>query len=132
MRVYSIFIILSLFITKKAWILSRRPLVLLALDTSFLANRIAVCFKTHAFLALYLASGVARGGTRRTFPPKSEKNCRKVMLFPKALFLATNFPKLAKNSIFYWIFIKHCQNFLNISQQFVFFVQTRKKPTQIF
>ena len=31
-------------------------------------------------------------------PPEIEKNCcRKMVLFPKALFLATTFPKLAKN-----------------------------------
>ena len=34
-------------------------------------------------------------------PPEIEKNCcRKMMLFPKALFLATTFPKIDKNSIF--------------------------------
>ena len=33
---------------------------------------------------------------------------------------------------FYWIFIKTFQNFLKISQQFVFFVQTSEKLTQGF
>ena len=46
-----------------------------------------------------------------------------MVLFPKALFLATTFPKLAKNSIFLLNFF---QKFLKVSQQFVFFVQTAK------
>ena len=50
-----------------------------------------------------------------------------MVLFPKALFLAIPFPKLAKNLIFLLIFIKNFQNFLKISKQFVFFVQTREK-----
>ena len=42
-----------------------------------------------------------RGGTRGTSPPRNWKNCcRKMMLFPKALFLATTFPKIDKNAIF--------------------------------
>ena len=47
-----------------------------------------------------------------------------------ALVLATTFPNLAKNSIFYWIFIKNIQNFLEISKQLLFYVQTREKVTQ--
>ena len=35
-----------------------------------------------------------------------------MMLFPKALDLATTFPKIVKNSILHWIFIKNFQNFL--------------------
>ena len=46
-----------------------------------------------------------------------------MVLFPKALFLATTFPKLAKNSIF---LLKFYQKFQKVSQQFVFFVQTAK------
>ena len=66
-------------------------------------------------------------------PTEIEKNCcRKMMLFPKALFLERTFPKIVKNSIFYWIFIKDFQNFLKISQQFVFFFQTRENLTQGF
>ena len=41
------------------------------------------------------------GNTGNVPPPEIEKNCcRKMMLFPKALFLATTFPKIDKNSIF--------------------------------
>ena len=52
-----------------------------------------------------------------------------MMLFPKALFLATTFPKIYKNSIFLMNF--YLKNF-KIFQQFVFFVQTREKLTQGF
>ena len=54
------------------------------------------------------------GGTQGTFPsPKLKRNCcRKVMLFPKALFLATTFPKIGKNVIFLWNFMKNFQKFL--------------------
>ena len=53
-----------------------------------------------------------------------------MMLFPKALFLVTNFRKNKKIiQFFYRIFIQKFQYFLKISQQFVFFVQTRKKWT---
>ena len=39
-------------------------------------------------------SGVRRGLQCSTPPPEPEKNCcRKMMLFPKALFLETTFPK---------------------------------------
>ena len=50
-----------------------------------------------------------------------------MMLFPKFLFLATNFPrKWIKIQFSHWIFIKKFQNFLKISQTIVFFVQTRE------
>ena len=52
-----------------------------------------------------------------------------MVLFPKALRLATTFPKVTKNEIFYWIFITDFQNFLKISKQFVFVVQTREHLT---
>ena len=52
-------------------------------------------------------------------PPEIEKNCcSKMMLFPKALFLATTFPKIDKNSIFlmnvYQKISKFSQNFSTI------------------
>ena len=51
--------------------------------------------------SLYLDSGVRRGGGGFNPPPRTGKNCcRKMMLFPKALFLAINFHKIDKNSIF--------------------------------
>ena len=49
--------------------------------------------------------------------------------FQKGLFLATTFPKLAKNLIFLLNFYQKFQIFLKFSQQFVFFVQTREKVT---
>ena len=56
-----------------------------------------------------------------------------MMLFPKGIVLATkivkSFPKIVKNQFWYWIFIKKFQKFLKISQQVVFFVQTREKLT---
>ena len=64
-------------------------------------------------------------------PPEIEKNCcRKMVLFPKALFLATTFPKLAKN----WIFLLNFyQNFSKLSQIFktisIFRQNTRKSNT---
>ena len=79
------------------------------------------------------AKGVARG--KGEIPPGNRKNCcRKLVLFPKALFLVTNFRKIKlknknKNQFFNSSFIKNFQNFLKISQQFAFFVQTRKKLT---
>ena len=70
--------------------------------------------------------GAAMGGTQGTSPPprNRKKCCRKMVLFPKALFLATTFPKLLKNSIF---LLNFYQNFLKISKQLVFFVQMREK-----
>ena len=61
-----------------------------------------------------------QGGTQGTFPPPEiEKNCcRKMMLFPKALFLASTLPKFAKNSFFllnsYQKFSKFSQNFQTV------------------
>ena len=69
------------------------------------------------------------GETQGTFhtPPKLKKCCRKMMLFPKALFLATTFPKVAKNSIFllklYQKFSKFSQNLQSV------FVLTRERLT---
>ena len=79
----------------------------------------------------------SQGGKGGNFSPRNRKKCRrKMVLFPKALFLVTNFRKKIKNknkkiknSNFLRIFIKIFQNFLKISRQFVFFVQTRKKRT---
>ena len=62
------------------------------------------------------SSGAGRGGTGKVPPPpKLKKLCRKIMLFPKALFLATTFPKIDINSIFlvnfYQRISKFSQNF---------------------
>ena len=55
------------------------------------------------------------GGHRERPPARNGKNCcRKMMLFPRALFIATTFPKIVKNSIFRLNFY---QKFLKISQQ---------------
>ena len=54
-----------------------------------------------------------------SLPPKLEKCCRKMMLFPKALFLATTFPKIVKNSIF---LLNFYQKFSKITQNFQKFV----------
>ena len=49
-------------------------------------------------------------------PPRNGKNCcRKMMLFPKVLFLATTFPKIVKNSMF---LLNFYQKFSKISQNF--------------
>ena len=50
----------------------------------------------------FIDSGVARGGEHRErSTPEIEKNCcRKMMLFPKALFLASTFSKIVEKSIF--------------------------------
>ena len=53
-------------------------------------------------------------------------------LFPNGLFLATAFPKIAKNSIFLLNFYQKFSKFSKISKQFVFFVQTREKLTHGF
>ena len=56
------------------------------------------------------------GNTGNVPPPEMEKNCcRKMMVFPKALFLATTFPKIDKNSIF---LLKICQTSSKFSQNF--------------
>ena len=56
-----------------------------------------------------------QGGTQGTFPPPRNRKhcCRKMVLFPKALFLATTFPKLAKNSIFLLNFYQKFSKFPN-------------------
>ena len=64
--------------------------------------------------------------------PRPGKNGRKMRLFPKALFLATPFPKIDKNSFFLLNFHQNFQNFLKNSQLVVFFVQTRKNLTPSF
>ena len=47
-----------------------------------------------------MSIGAARADTGNV-PPEIENNCsRKTMIFRKALFLATTFPKIDKNSIF--------------------------------
>ena len=55
-------------------------------------------------------------GTYGTSPPRNGKDCcRKMMLLPKALFLATSFPKIVKNAIFLLTFY---QSFSRFSQNF--------------
>ena len=55
---------------------------------------------------------VALGG----FKPPNRKNCRrKMMLFSKALFFATTFPKIDKNSIF---LVNFCQKISKFSRNF--------------
>ena len=78
----------------------------------------------------------------RSPPPEIEKNCcRKMMAFQKALFLATNFPKIDKNSIFLMNFYlknsKFSQNFpticifrpnaRKINDEFLNFVENKLK-----
>ena len=82
---------------------------------------------TYAAIPLTSPPLVARAGQRkREIHPKPKKCCRNMVLFPNAIFLITNFPKKVKISIFLANFHR---NFLKISQQFVFFVQTHKKLT---
>ena len=69
------------------------------------------------------------GGPQGTFPPptpKSKKLLKKNGVISEGSIFATTFLKLAKNSIFLLNFYKNFQKFLNVSQQFVFFVQTAK------
>ena len=84
------------------------------------------------FCFFHIGSGVARGDGGKIPPPhRNGKNCcRKMMLFPKALFLATTFQKSLKIQFSDWIFIKNFQKFLKISQQFVFF-STPGPPTRL-
>ena len=85
--------------------------------------------------------GEARG-RENSLPQKLKKKCfRKMVSFPKALFLVTNFPKIVKNSIFllkfYQKLSKFSQNFpticvfrpnaLNINGGFVKFFKTLAK-----
>ena len=51
-----------------------------------------------------------------------------MMLFPKALFLATNFPKIAKNSIF---LLNFDQKFAKCSQNFPTICVFRPKAQKI-
>ena len=51
----------------------------------------------------------------RSLPEMEKDCCRKMILFPKALFLGTTFQKIVKNSIFQLNFYK---KFLKISQNF--------------
>ena len=84
------------------------------------------------FGGVYKSPKAPPGGEHRERPPpKLKKCCRKMMLFPKALFLATTFSKVDKNSIF---LLNFYQNFLYISifSIFVFLVQTRENLTQDF
>ena len=50
-------------------------------------------------------------------PPEIGKNCRNLMLFSKALFLATTFPEIVGKSFFRLSFLpkisKYSENFLN-------------------
>ena len=64
---------------------------------------------------IYGNRGVVRG--RGKFPlPETKKNCcRKMVLFPKALVLVTDFPKIVKNSNF---LLNFHQKFSNFSQNF--------------
>ena len=88
-------------------------------------------YSFYALAEFILIKGVARGKGGKS-PPRNRKNCcRKMVLFPKVLFLVTNFRKNNKNKnkkiqFFYRIFIKKFQNFFKISQQFVFFVPRAK------
>ena len=71
-----------------------------------------------------------RGEHRERPPPRNLKNCcRKMTLFPEALFFATTFPKVAKNSIFLVNLYQNLPNFLKISKQFVFCPNARKVNT---
>ena len=104
----------------------------MVIHTSLLS--ILICTGQMAYTPCYLNTLYIGGfmGVRGENPPRSRKNCcRKMVLFPNALFLVTNFPKIIqKMQFFYCIFIKNFQIFLKISQQFVFFVQTCEKIKQ--
>ena len=64
----------------------------------------------------YLHRRRQRGHREGPPPPEMEKNCcRKMKLFPKALFLATTFQKIVKNSIF---LLNFHQKFTKFSQNF--------------
>ena len=88
--------------------------------------------KTHKAI-----SGLRGGGGVRGFnpaPPRTWKNCcRKMMVFPKALFLATTFRKNRYKFNFSIAFSsKIFKSFSKISLPIVFFVQTRKNLTHSF
>ena len=81
-------------------------------------NSIRYKFSAKIIKLAYNNSGAPRGNTKNVPPPEIEKCCRKMMLFPKALFLATAFPKIDKNQIFLKNFYrgisKFSQNFPTI------------------
>ena len=81
-------------------------------------------------------SGVRRGGGVWGVwtPPRTGKNCcRKMMLFPKFLFFATNFPKNRYKFNFSIEFSsKRFKIFSKFPQPIVFFVQTRENLTHGF
>ena len=85
---------------------------------------------TRSLLWLLTSKGVARGKGGGGIPsPETGKNCcRKMMLFPKALFLLTKFPNILNNSLFLLNFHhKFSQNFPTICV----FIQTREKLTRL-
>ena len=100
----------------------------LRLNTPFAHNvfKLVILYLTHIVL-----KGVAKGERGKSPPPRNRKNCyRKMVVFPKALFLVTNFRKNVKNQNkkFNFSIAFSSKNF-KISQQFVFFVKMRKKLT---
>ena len=70
------------------------------LDSFSLKKRDIKKLATRTNFAESTAIGAASGNTGNV-PHEMEKNCcRKTMLFPKALFFPTTFPKIVKNSSF--------------------------------
>ena len=84
----------------------------------------------HIYIYIYIYDRRRQGGTQSTFPPKLKNYCRKMVLFPKALFLASHFPNVAKNSICLLNFYQECSRFPKVSKQFVFFTHTRERVTR--
>ena len=70
---------------------------------------IRICINIPLYIHSSQDIGAARGNTGNV-PPK----WKKLLLFPKALFLATTFPKKLNIQFFYWIFIPIFQNFATI------------------
>ena len=101
--------------------------------TNIWPNFSKVCIKMKKILKNYMDNyrkivnfiGAARGNTGNVHLPEMGNCCRKMMLFPKVLFLAATFLKSVKNSIlllnFYQIFFIKFSKF----PKNVFFVQTR-------
>ena len=83
------------------------------------------------WIKILFLPAVPAGGEKNIPPSRNRKNCcRKIVLFPKALFLVINFRKIKlkikiKIQFFYIIFIKT----FKFSQQFSFIFQTREKLT---